>query len=257
MKNKTIVILFSFFILFASCANDDEETDPPETLEPGPRNRVIRLFEKPFSGDPPCGAPFDHDLPIIFEEVEDENDYILTWQGYPMDWGWDGHKGHDWVMPEGTPIYSVADGEVVFAGREPPFICGNRGPVSALIVKVRHIVPDELLDPNDERNLGMVDLSAEVFDSLYIHLSRVDVVEGDYVYSGQQIGLSGNTGCSSGPHLHLEIHRLHHTNDGEPTAVDPFGWEGWDNDPWANHPEGAQSFWLWKKGEAPLCPLYY
>ncbi len=45
------------------------------------------------------------------------------------------------------------------------------------------------------------------FQTLYGHLSRIDVAYGDQVRRGAQIGLSGNTGYSTGPHLHFEIRR--------------------------------------------------
>ena len=89
---------------------------------------------------------------------------------------------------------------------------------------------------------------AGAFESLYGHLSRVDVTVGSNVRAGQQIGLSGNTGCLSGPHLHFAVYR--HTRDGRRVVVDPFGWEGDFPDPWAIR-SGVQSLWLWKKGEAP------
>ena len=41
--------------------------------------------------------------------------------------------------------------------------------------------------------------------TLYAHMSRIDVVPGQQVQKGQQIGLIGSTGNSSGPHLHFEI----------------------------------------------------
>ena len=41
--------------------------------------------------------------------------------------------------------------------------------------------------------------------SLYLHLSKMNVKEGDTVSSGQTIGASGSTGRSSGPHLHLQV----------------------------------------------------
>ena len=50
--------------------------------------------------------------------------------------------------------------------------------------------------------------------TLYGHLSKLEVVEGDEIALGQTVGLVGSTGNSTGPHLHYEV-RL---ND---TAVDP------------------------------------
>ena len=47
----------------------------------------------------------------------------------------------------------------------------------------------------------------EGYQSMYGHLSRVTVAVGDTVSAGQVIGLSGNSGRSSAPHLHLEIRR--------------------------------------------------
>ena len=43
------------------------------------------------------------------------------------------------------------------------------------------------------------------FMTLYMHLSRLDVSEGEKVEKGQQIGLSGATGRATGPHLHMAV----------------------------------------------------
>ena len=45
------------------------------------------------------------------------------------------------------------------------------------------------------------------YESMYGHLSRVIVAPGDSVRAGQVIGLSGNSGRSTAPHLHFEIRR--------------------------------------------------
>lgn len=48
-------------------------------------------------------------------------------------------------------------------------------------------------------------LAPEGWLSRYMHLSRIDVVEGQKVVQGQQVGISGNTGRSTGPHLHCAL----------------------------------------------------
>ncbi|MFF8959268.1 M23 family metallopeptidase [Streptomyces sp. NPDC014894] len=90
------------------------------------------------------------------------------------------HSGQDFAVPTGTSVKSVGPGTVVKAG---PNGAGD-GPAYGNAVVVKH--------DNDTY-------------SQYAHLSRVDVKIGQQVKAGQQIALSGNTGNSSGPHLHFEI----------------------------------------------------
>lgn len=229
----SIVILLSF-----SGCNGGDDTIIETGSTPGPDNPRYRIFERPFSGQYTNSWPFDHDLPLgVFSShhSEEGSSHVLTWKGQIVELTWgDGrhHDGYDWVMPEGTPLFAVAHGEVVFADREEPFQCGSRGEKAALIVTIRHATSQQ-----------------GIFESQYTHLSRIDVVEGEEVSSGQQIGLSGNTGCSSGPHLHFSVFRL--IDDNRRVVIDPFGWEGSMDDPWEVFTGGVQSLWLWKKGCAP------
>ncbi|WP_039986525.1 peptidoglycan DD-metalloendopeptidase family protein [Vibrio owensii] len=85
------------------------------------------------------------------------------------------HLGTDYAVPIGTPIHSIADG-VVVKSRYNRF-AGN-------YINIRHT------------NGSM---------SRYLHLSRSDVRVGDHVTKGQTIGRTGNTGRTTGPHLHLEL----------------------------------------------------
>lgn len=48
-----------------------------------------------------------------------------------------------------------------------------------------------------------IKISTGHFQISYCHLSRIDVVDGSYIASGEQIGISGNSGRSKGPHLHI------------------------------------------------------
>ncbi|MGW1722221.1 M23 family metallopeptidase [Streptomyces sp. NPDC002306] len=90
------------------------------------------------------------------------------------------HSGQDFAVPTGTNVVAVCGGTVVKAG-------GNGagdGPAYGNAVVIRH-------------SNGMY--------SQYAHLSRIDVRVGQSVGTGQHIALSGNTGNSSGPHLHFEM----------------------------------------------------
>jgi len=84
------------------------------------------------------------------------------------------HYGVDFGVPEGTPVKATISGRVVWAQRR-----GGYG----LLVAIRN--GDFLV--------------------LYGHFSRIDVKEGQVVERGQVLGLSGNTGLSTGPHVHYEI----------------------------------------------------
>ncbi|MET8959534.1 M23 family metallopeptidase [Streptomyces sp. NPDC004074] len=105
------------------------------------------------------------------------------------------HSGQDFAVPSGTGVASAFSGTVVKAG---PNGAGD-GPAYGNAIVIRH--------PN-----GMY--------SQYAHLSRIDVRVGESVTRGEHIALSGNTGNSSGPHLHFEIR----TTPNYGSAVDPVAY---------------------------------
>ncbi|MET7523412.1 M23 family metallopeptidase [Streptomyces sp. NPDC005248] len=90
------------------------------------------------------------------------------------------HSGQDFAVPIGTKVEAAHGGVVVKAGPNG----GGDGPAYGNAIVIKH-------------DNGMY--------SQYAHLSRIDVHIGQSVEKGQQIALSGNTGNSSGPHLHFEI----------------------------------------------------
>lgn len=87
------------------------------------------------------------------------------------------HKGIDFSAPVGTPIYATGDGIVAAQGNERGY--GNR-------VVINH-------------GYG--------YSTLYAHMSRFKVKKGQRINRGDIIGYVGNTGHSTGPHLHYEVYK--------------------------------------------------
>lgn len=94
---------------------------------------------------------------------------------HPILQKWRAHLGTDFAAPTGTPVRTVGDGVVDFAGVQNGF--GN-------VVYVKH------------RNQHV---------TVYAHLNRIDVKKGQSVSQGQNIGTVGATGWATGPHLHFEF----------------------------------------------------
>ena len=100
---------------------------------------------------------------------------------YYKSFGYKGHNGVDYAVKSGTPVYAADEGTVKFEGwgqnhnwmGEPAGIC--------------------ILLNNVKSYSG------------YAHLSRTKVDIGQRVKKGQLIGYSGNTGASTGAHLHFEM----------------------------------------------------
>ncbi len=86
------------------------------------------------------------------------------------------HAGIDFAAREGIPIYATGDG-VVEQTKHSNVGYGNR-------IKINH-------------GFG--------YQTIYAHLSKIFVYEGEHIKRGQQIGTVGNTGKSTGPHLHYEV----------------------------------------------------
>ncbi|MCP4810562.1 MAG: peptidoglycan DD-metalloendopeptidase family protein [Proteobacteria bacterium] len=93
------------------------------------------------------------------------------------------HDGVDFAAPTGTEVGAVGEGRVIHAG--------DRGGYGRTVV-VEH---------------------ADGMTSLYAHLSEIDVVEGEVVRPGQRLGAVGETGTTTGPHLHLEVRQDHQPID--------------------------------------------
>ena len=94
---------------------------------------------------------------------------------HPILQTWRAHNGTDFAATTGTPARTIGDGVVEFAGVQNGF--GN-------VVFVKH-----------RNNM----------ETVYAHLSKINVQPGQAVTQGQTIGLVGATGWATGPHLHFEV----------------------------------------------------
>lgn len=109
-----------------------------------------------------------------------------------------GHEGVDFSASVGSNVYACADGEV-FEVRP------NDGNAYGLHVRIRH------------------HFAGREYRTIYAHLSQALVAEGDVVGAGQRIALSGNTGHTFGPHLHLTLKLIGAQTPGYPDGViDPL-----------------------------------
>ena len=104
------------------------------------------------------------------------------------------HKGIDLRAPNKTPVYAPADGVVEFAGYH------NKKSGYGVFLIINH-------------NYG--------FQTLYAHLYKCKVKTGDFVKKGDIIAYTGNSGLSSGPHLHYEVRYLQ-------MPLDPIRFIKWD-----------------------------
>lgn len=107
------------------------------------------------------------------------------------------HAGQDFAASVGTPIYAAAAGTVVYAGME----SNGTG-----VITIEH------------------EIDGEVWYTRYLHMysSGIYVTEGQEVAAGELIAGVGNTGNSTGAHLHFEVRTANNSDDD--SSVDPVQW---------------------------------
>jgi murein DD-endopeptidase MepM/ murein hydrolase activator NlpD len=149
-----------------------------------------------YSEDGECAVSVRDSKKLAKPAVEEEwtaplTDYRLT-AGYGSSgerWS-HRHTGQDFAVASGSPVLAIGSGTVVSAGCDGPY--GHQ-------VLIEH---------------------DNGYFSQYAHLSVIEVKPGQKVGAGRRIGLSGDTGNSTGPHLHLEIRLTPYVG----SAVDPMPW---------------------------------
>ena len=127
--------------------------------------------------------------PIVTSRVTDK----FGWRNHPIKKKKVFHRGIDLKAKMNTVVFAPADGIVEYAGFNKNSGFGN------LIIIVH--------------NYG--------FKSYYAHLNKIKVKFGDVISKGQEIALTGNTGLSSGPHLHYEVRYIG-------ISIDPANFINWN-----------------------------
>jgi murein DD-endopeptidase MepM/ murein hydrolase activator NlpD len=127
--------------------------------------------------------PFDKPVPRISSPY--------GWRIHPIEKTRKHHNGVDYAVEIGREVKAIEAGKVLFAGPSTLKFPNGEPAGGGYIVKIRHKV------------------NGEWITSAYMHLRKnsITVKKGQLVTEGQVIGLSGNTGESTGPHLHFEIQR--------------------------------------------------
>ncbi|NMC54674.1 MAG: M23 family metallopeptidase [Chloroflexi bacterium] len=165
--------------------------EPLRFTFPTPGPDPISLWRAPLYPAPWALSPHDHfyfTRPIAVDEV---NWPLADYRYGGVFFGTDiVHTGIDIPSPRGTPVLAAGPGKVIHAGyglfnrydnqEEDPY---------GLAVAIKHDFGW------DGRSLYTV----------YAHMDRVDVINGQRVETGDQVGIIGTTGFTTGPHLHFEV----------------------------------------------------
>lgn len=104
------------------------------------------------------------------------------------------HNGIDLAAHEGTPIYSIVPGTVS---------------------KVS-------LDTGGANGMSVFVTGDDGYIWCYLHMSRIDIPQGKRVAQGEQLGLVGQTGRATGPHLHLQVYTSGYTTTVDPATLIDF-----------------------------------
>jgi murein DD-endopeptidase MepM/ murein hydrolase activator NlpD len=159
-------------------------------------------------------APFDHfyfSYPLPLSALE----RILPSSRYGNDQGPDtsaGHTGLDVGIDTSTPILAAGSGKVIFSGYG--LLTGYDNPDDAygIAVVIAHDFGYE----------------GQALYTVYAHMSKSLVELGQLVEEGEEIGRSGNTGTSTGPHLHFEVrlgkNNIYNSRNPELWITPPEGW---------------------------------
>jgi murein DD-endopeptidase MepM/ murein hydrolase activator NlpD len=111
-----------------------------------------------------------------------------------------GHKGVDYAVPSGTPFYAAVGGTVKvleYNVKDEQFCKDAFNNIGASM--------DVIKDPIQKEVRITRTIGKDKYEVIYAHMSEIDVKDGQIVNGNDQIGKTGNSGCSTGDHAHFEI----------------------------------------------------
>jgi len=186
--------------------------DPLRFVFPTPGPEPVSAWRPPLYPTPWEPTPHDHFYfarPIAADEVN-----------WPLpDYRYGGvffkdyvHTGVDIPVPTGTPVLAAGPGRVTWTGYGLLWGNDDQDDPYGLAVVIKH-------------DFGY---QGDRLFTIYAHLSRIDVVKGQQVNTGDVLGLSGATGNVTGPHLHFEVRlgksNFHLSRNPELWISPPQGW---------------------------------
>jgi murein DD-endopeptidase MepM/ murein hydrolase activator NlpD len=188
--------------------------DPLKFTFPTPEKVPISLWRPPLYPRPWALGPYDHFFfarPIAADVVNwplANYRYGAVWPGKPDIM----HTGIDIDAPKGTPILAAAPGKVIWAGYG--LYLGTNDP----------------RDPYGQAVTVMHDFGykgAQIY-TIYAHMDKILAINGQRVETGTVLGLVGDTGNTTGPHLHFEVRLIGNsffaTYNPELWLAPPEGW---------------------------------
>ncbi len=193
-------------------AAEVEQADILRFTFPTPGPEPVSLWRPPLYDTPWALSPYDHFFftrPIAAD--------VVNW---PLaDYRYGGiffkdevHTGIDIPNPKGTPVLAAGPGKVIFTGYG--LFYGNNNPDDPYGQAI-----------SIEHDFGY---QGQRLYTIYAHLSKITAVQGQRVESGTQIGEVGDTGNTTGPHLHFEVRlerdSFYTTRNPELWLAPPQGW---------------------------------
>jgi murein DD-endopeptidase MepM/ murein hydrolase activator NlpD len=187
-------------------------SDPGHFVHPTQGSAPITDWRPPLFPTPWAPTPYDHFYfasPIAANEV---NIPVADYRYGGIFFQDVVHTGVDIPASKGTPVFATGPGTVIWAGYG--VYRGGFDPSDPYgqAVTIRH-------------DFGYQN---QMLYTIYGHLDRIDVAEGQHVETGDQLGLVGETGMVTGPHLHFEVrigeNSYFTTRNPELWLVPPIGW---------------------------------